>query len=138
MPVKVFVFGTLKRGFPLHHGMAGAKFLGEYQTVERFPMFVAGPWFAPMMMNEPGVGLHVLGELYDVDDAQLACLDGIESIGRPGNLRMSIEIEPMRAGARCTAFAYMKSRVLADPIHTGCLACYQDRRFIPPEQRPTA
>ena len=101
-------------------------------------MFVAGPWFAPMMMNEPGSGLHVLGELYEVDDAQLACLDTTESVGKPGNLRIAIDIEPVRAGARCTAFAYMKSRALADPIHTGCLASYQDRLFIPPEQRPAA
>src|SRR5947199_722720 len=85
--MKVFVFGTLKRGFPLHHGMTGALFLGRYQTVRPFPMFVAGPWFAPMMMNEPGVGHHVIGELYDADEVQLARLDAMESLGKPGNFR---------------------------------------------------
>ena len=136
MPLKVFVFGTLKRGFPLHHGVGAARFLGEYRTVQRFPMFVAGTWFAPMMMNEPGVGHRVIGELYELDEAQLARLDALESIGEPGNFRIPVEVEPIHSGAPCTGFVYMKSRALADPIHTDCLASYQDRRFIPPERRP--
>lgn len=40
---KLFIFGTLKQGFPLHEqGMRDAKYLGAYRTVERYPMFVAG------------------------------------------------------------------------------------------------
>jgi gamma-glutamylaminecyclotransferase len=133
--MKVFVFGTLKRGFPLHHSSAGAEFIGEYRTVRCFPMLVAGPWFAPMIFNEPGVGHQVLGELYEVDEACLACLDEMESIGQPGNFRVSVEVVPIQEGAPHTAFAYMKSRALADPIHSDYLASYQDHRFIPPEQR---
>jgi gamma-glutamylaminecyclotransferase len=38
MVQKVFVFGTLKRGFPLHdQGLSGAKFLGGYKTRKRYP-----------------------------------------------------------------------------------------------------
>jgi gamma-glutamylaminecyclotransferase len=59
----------------------------------------------------------------------------MESVGRPGNFRVSIRVSPIHDRAPCTAFAYMKSRVLADPIHTEYLVSYQDRRFIPPEQR---
>ena len=40
------------------------------------------------------------------------------------------------SGIACMAFAYMKSRALADPFHTDYLASYQDSRFIPPERRP--
>jgi len=133
--MKVFVFGTLKRGFPLHHGLAGARLLGEYCTVKRFPMLIAGPWYAPMSFNEPGVGHRVLGELYEVDEACLSRLDEMESVDQPGNFRVSIEVTPIHGGTPCTAFAYMKSRALADPVHTEYLASYQDRRFIPPERR---
>jgi gamma-glutamylaminecyclotransferase len=57
MVQKVFVFGTLKRGFPLHdQGLSDARFLGIYRTRKRYPLLIAGPWFAPMMFNEPGVG----------------------------------------------------------------------------------
>ena len=54
--MKVVALGTLKRGFPLHHVVAGARFCGECRTVERFPLLIAGPWFAPMILNEPGIG----------------------------------------------------------------------------------
>ncbi|WP_244508370.1 gamma-glutamylcyclotransferase family protein [Mesorhizobium sp. LCM 4577] len=98
---KVFVFGTLKMGFPLHdRGLSGAAFLGNRRTRERFPMLIAGPRFAPMMFNEPGVGFQVAGELYAVDDRALLRLDRIESIGSPGNWRVPIEVDPLEAGHR--------------------------------------
>jgi hypothetical protein len=64
----VLAVGTLKRGFPLHHGLAGARFVGEYRSVERFPMLVAGPWYAPMIFDEPGLAYQLLGELYEIDE----------------------------------------------------------------------
>jgi gamma-glutamylaminecyclotransferase len=91
MAQKVFVFGTLKRGFPLHQQqLAGARSVGVYQTRERYPMLIAGPWFAPMMFSEPGVGFRVDGELYGVDDSTIAVLDQLESSGKPGNFRVEI------------------------------------------------
>ena len=93
--MNVFALGTLKRGFPLHHGLAGARFLGEYRTVERFPMLIAGPWYAPMIFNEPGVGHSVLGELYQIDEGHLARLDEMESVGQPGNFRIPIVVAPV-------------------------------------------
>ena len=134
--MNVIAFGTLKRGFPLHRGLTGAQFCGEYRTVERFPMLIAGPWFAPMIFNEPGAGHQLTGELYRIDEAGLARLDAMESVGQPGNLRIPVDITPVQDGAPCTAFAFMKSRALADPIHSDYLASYHDHRFIPPDRRP--
>ncbi|RWL50252.1 gamma-glutamylcyclotransferase [Mesorhizobium sp. M2E.F.Ca.ET.209.01.1.1] len=126
----VFVFGTLKRGFPLHdEGLSGARFIGPYRTKKRYPMLIAGPRIAPMMFNEPGSGLHVSGELYALDERALAKLDSIESVGKPGNFRILVEVEPLAGGPGTLAHAYMKSRSLADPIHSGLLDRYEDRRF---------
>jgi len=131
--VKLFVFGTLKRGFPLHElGLDGAACLGVYRTLARYPMLIAGPWYAPMMLPEPGHGHRVLGELYEVEPARLALIDAIESVGVPGNLRLAIEVEALDGTVRSEAFAYFKERALAAPTHGGLLAEYQDRRFIPP------
>jgi gamma-glutamylaminecyclotransferase len=117
MLYNVFAFGTLKRSFPLHEqGLSGA--LGIYRTRQRYPMLIAGPWFAPMMFNEPGVGLQVIGELYSVDDFALANLDRLESVGKPGNLRVVIEVEPVEGGSPCSALAYMKAWELAVPVHS--------------------
>lgn len=135
MDRRLFAFGTLKQGFALHaRGLRGAEFLGAYKTRERFPMLVAGPRFAPMMFNEPGAGFQVFGELYRVDDSRLAKLDRLESVGKPGNLRLSIEVEPAEGGQPLLAFAYFKARHLAQPIHTACLERYVERRFIPFEE----
>lgn len=133
---RVFVFGTLKQGFPLHGlGLGDAFESLDCRTVERFPMFIAGPWYAPMMMNEPGSGRQVRGELYEVDDARLALLDSLESVGKPGNFRVLIEVEALDGVARWLAFAFVKSRVLASPIHSDLLKVYDDNRFVPFDRR---
>ena len=137
MVQKVFVFGTLKRGFPLHDTvLSDSTFLGDYKTRQPYPMVVAGPWFAPMMFDEPGEGLQVIGELYEVGDGILAALDRLESISEPGNLRVPIEIKSIEGTSRHFAHAYMKTRALARPMHTGYLPAYHDRRFVPFDQRP--
>jgi gamma-glutamylaminecyclotransferase len=134
--IELFVYGTLKRGFPLHaSGLTGQRFVGAYRTVMPYPMVVAGPWFTPMMFNEPGRGLRVVGELYEVKTGSMATLDAIEHIGEPGNSRASIDVEPIGGGTRLAANVYFKTRELASPIHATCLEDYQDRRFIPPWSR---
>jgi gamma-glutamylaminecyclotransferase len=137
MQMHVLVFGTLKSGFPLHdRGLCAAQSLGDYRTRKRYPLVVAGRWFAPMMFNEPGVGHNVVGEVYQVGDDDLSRLDCIESIGKPGNFRLEIEAEHLSSGHIILAFCYMKSRDLAEGIyHSGLLESYHDNRFILPEDR---
>ncbi|MEI1247034.1 gamma-glutamylcyclotransferase family protein [Rhizobium aouanii] len=136
MTSNLFVFGTLKKGFPLHEqGLSRARFLGIFQTRECYPMLIAGPWFAPMMFNEPGIGYRVVGELYEAGENTIASLDRLESIGTPGNLRVAVDVEPVAGGSICSALAYMKSRRLADPVHSTYLRVYEDWRFIPFDRR---
>lgn len=136
---RVFVFGTVKQGFPLHRQGLGdtPRRLADCRTVERFPMFIASAWYAPMMMNEPGLGCQIVGELYQVDHQRLLLIDQIESVGLPGNFRVRILVKALDQGTVCFANAYMKSRELASPVHSGLLGDYQDRRFVPPERRPS-
>ena len=74
----IFVYGTLKRGFPNHGLMDGARFIGEAMTVERYPMVVQGRHFSPVIMPEPGSGHRIVGELWEVDDQMLVVLDDLE------------------------------------------------------------
>ncbi len=132
----VFAFGTLKRGFPLHvQGLGRARNLGAARTVLAYPMLIAGPWFAPMMFDEPGTGHRVLGELYEVDETTLAELDRMESVGQPGNFRVVVAVEGLPGLTRHDAFVFVKSRSLAILTHSEYLEDYQDRRFIPSAQR---
>jgi gamma-glutamylaminecyclotransferase len=132
----VIAIGTLKRGFALHErGLAGARYLGPHRTVEPYPMMIAGPWFAPMVLDRPGEGLRLLGELYAIDETILVRLDALESVGQPGNFRRRVTVESLETGAVRPAYCFMKAAELAHPVHSGWIADYQDRRFIPPERR---
>lgn len=132
----VFVYGTLKRGFPLFKkGLADAAYLGAVQTVSPYPMMIAQDFYGPVMLDKPGEGLRVFGELFDVDEGALPRLDELESVGAPGSFRSTLQIEPVGGGIRQTAIGFMKDESWLDPVHSGHLRDYQDRRFVPPEQR---
>jgi gamma-glutamylaminecyclotransferase len=134
--MKVFIYGTLKRGFPFFDkGLEGAEYLGEVETVEPYPLYVAGSIYGPMMLDRPGEGLHVRGELFEIDEARLHVLDELEAVGQKGSFRSTIRIAPVGGGVPSTAIGFMKSEEWLDPLHSGYLADYQDRRFIPPWER---
>ncbi|CCV05676.1 conserved hypothetical protein [Mesorhizobium metallidurans STM 2683] len=130
--MKLFVFGTLKRGFALHEkGLIGATYLGRYRTGQPYPMVIAGQWYAPMMINRPGDGMRVWGELYEVEADRFAILDALESVGNPGNFRIAIDVVPDAGGSSIRAIVYMKAAELAVPLHSQPLAEFLDRRFVP-------
>jgi gamma-glutamylcyclotransferase (GGCT)/AIG2-like uncharacterized protein YtfP len=77
-------FQNAQERIPLHSpALDGALFIGKYRTVLRFRMFVAGPWFAPMMLPEPGSGHHVIGEFYRIEEGHSERIDALESIAYP-------------------------------------------------------
>lgn len=73
---RVFVYGSLKRGFRHHDQMAGARFLGEARTARRYTLVVAGDY--PALVD--GGATAVAGELFAVDDPLLAALDAFEEV----------------------------------------------------------
>ncbi|XP_043266131.1 putative gamma-glutamylcyclotransferase CG2811 isoform X2 [Colletes gigas] len=80
---RVFVYGTLKRGEPnnslIQNTANGyAKFLGLGKTTIPYPLIIATKYNIPFLLKKPGVGHHVLGEIYDVDTKMLNKLDELE------------------------------------------------------------
>ena len=87
----LFVYGTLKKGFPNHdHYMRSAKELGIYQTIEKYPLILCGARYVPCMIFSPGDGHHVEGELYEVDDECLNRIDALERIQDSDGYRRSV------------------------------------------------
>ncbi len=72
---RVFVYGTLRRGFSNHGLLATSKFIGEAATLRPYWMITTGP-FPVLLDHVPddfGVpALAVVGEIYHVDDATVA------------------------------------------------------------------
>ncbi|XP_069858774.1 gamma-glutamylaminecyclotransferase [Dipodomys merriami] len=79
----VFVYGTLKRGQPNHRVMldrahGSAVFRGHGRTAEPYPLVIAGEYNIPRLLQLPGRGRCVAGEIYEVDEKMLRFLDDFE------------------------------------------------------------
>lgn len=91
----VFVFGTLKEGFPNFATNKGRRLPGEYLTQERFPLYLVGERMSPWMIGQPGQGLQVRGQVFAVSDNALAAMDLLERIHAPdGYRRQQIAVLP--------------------------------------------
>ena len=96
---KLFVYGTLKRGFRLHSFLKKARYLGE-ATLSGFKMYDLG-WYPAIV---PGKGC-VQGELYEVDWKTLLLIDEVEEEGEEYR-RELLEVE-LEDGRRLEAFVYV-------------------------------
>ncbi|RXN29884.1 gamma-glutamylaminecyclotransferase B-like protein [Labeo rohita] len=76
----IFIYGMLKKGQPNYFRMLDpvngqAEFLAHARTVERYPLVIATKYNIPFLLNVPGTGHHVYGEIYRVDQKMLEFLD---------------------------------------------------------------
>ena len=90
--VKVFVYGTLRKNEPNSEAMQGTDFLGIATTCEKYPLVIASPFNIPFILNLPGIGHRVMGEIYDVTPEKLQELDKFENVPVLYD-RLSIEVE---------------------------------------------
>lgn len=135
---RLFVYGTFKRGFPNHDEVMGAfDFVGQYQTFFAYPLVVGGCWFAPYLINDPGVGHCVTGEVFSVDAEGLAWLDAFEDHGcANGALRVSISVHELGHTDTEEVWTYVKNPDSADETHGEPLQVYDlDPRYVAPSQR---
>lgn len=80
---RVFVYGTLKKGEPNHHWLTDAtngraRFIAQGRTTERYPLIIATRYNIPFLLDVPGKGHFVVGEIYEIDDRMLGRLDVLE------------------------------------------------------------
>uniref|UniRef100_A0A914EPQ5 Gamma-glutamylcyclotransferase family protein n=1 Tax=Acrobeloides nanus TaxID=290746 RepID=A0A914EPQ5_9BILA len=79
----VFLYGTLKTGEPNHHVLNNPdtgvhELIGIGHTIEKFTLVIATQFNIPFLLNEPGKGHQITGEIYSVDEKKLAELDRLE------------------------------------------------------------
>ncbi|MDC1287877.1 gamma-glutamylcyclotransferase [Gammaproteobacteria bacterium] len=109
---EIFVYGTLREGYPNHHHNAGTRRSGTFRSVEKFPLVVNGQRNSPCLIDAPGKGFRVRGEVYRVDDEGLALMDKLERIkAADGYQRQQILIisDAQSAAGEISVFAYLKS-----------------------------
>ena len=105
MLTRIFVFGTLKEGFPNFATNRGRRVEGEFQTCQRLPLYLVGERFSPWLIDQPGEGFQVAGQVFEVDAATLALMDQLERTHEPdGYVRQTINVQD-RFAARILAGA---------------------------------
>lgn len=121
MTTPVFVYHTLQYGYPLYQSTSRhlGKPAGRYRSVETYPMSVSTKAICHnpacgfdhrlcAMIDDPGRGFQVEGDLYELDEEQLRLLDADEYHfpGEPdehqGSFRRKIEVEPLEGGVPLT------------------------------------
>jgi gamma-glutamylaminecyclotransferase len=100
---RVFVYGTLKRGFSNHDLLKGCEFVGRATTMSTYKMIEIG---FPVIMPDPE-GKPVAGEVYAVDDETLARLDQLEREGRAYDRKLIDVTLPLAGGERLPARAFI-------------------------------
>lgn len=109
----VFVFGTLKEGFPNFTTNKGARVAGDFMTVERYPLYLVGERWSPWLVDAAGEGEQVVGQVFEVDEATLAAMDVLERIAEhDGYRRVMLEVQAPKdaRGATFSVHAYIKPR----------------------------
>ncbi len=102
----LFVYGTLKRGQPLHYLLEGAEFVGE-GFVEGFALYDLGSYPAA----RPRKGRRIRGEVFVVEDETLLeVLDEVEDEYRRTKVRVKLE------GEEVEAFMYVYEEELPEEL----------------------
>lgn len=135
----IFVYGTLKRGFPNYNEQRlGSFYSGDCVTIAPYSLVIADQYYVPVLLldNDNSAKEAVAGELYCVDQTTLSWLDALESVGKDkGYQRVKIEVLTKNGEVK-VAEAYMKYRKELDVIHNQLTLKYnKDPRYIMPSLR---
>ena len=88
MGIRLFIYGTLKRGQVKHHLLAGQRFLGPAVTVARFRLLDLG-WY-PGLAETAENGVSVEGEVWEISHT---CLEQLDAYEGSAYVRQKIELE---------------------------------------------
>ncbi|HET9204604.1 MAG TPA: gamma-glutamylcyclotransferase family protein, partial [Burkholderiaceae bacterium] len=113
-------------GFPNFAVNRGRRVGGAYRTVQPHPLYLMGERCVPWMIDVPGSGQCVAGELYEVDAAALAAMDALEGVGlADGYHRTALQVQGDGAEV-VMAQVYMKHphQLVQADVRIGPLAEY--------------
>jgi len=145
----VFVYGTLKSNEPNHsviltsEGCGESVLVGRGLTRECFPLVIASRYNIPYLLDAPGRGSRIHGQIYRVDDDKLRVLDILEGV--PDHyVRRQVPVDVVEPGheqaSHLTCWLYIqenfKPQLLELPfISDYCLDTYKEKPYVPRSQR---
>ena len=102
----VFVYGTLKKGFPNSHIMKNSKFLGTGETVDKMQMHSCVNKQFPFVIDSDKKS-NIRGEAYLIDDDTEKDLDYLEGV--PNLYIRKIKDIKLDTGNTVQALMYIKN-----------------------------
>ncbi len=112
---QVFVYGTLKEGFPNADVNKGVRTPGVFKTKDLYSLYLVSERHTPWLIPDNQYGYNTLGEVYTVNDAGLVQLDELEAVGDPqGYKRVTIVVEHVDSAEELEAFIYLKTKQQLD------------------------
>jgi gamma-glutamylaminecyclotransferase len=111
----IFVYGTLKEGFPNFDINTGRRQPGEFETCVAMPLYLVGKSCTPWLLDVPGQGHTVRGEVFAVDAPTLAAMDILEDVTQAdGYRRIDIDVRrvDLAGFAPIRVQAYLKPAAL--------------------------
>lgn len=106
--VKVFVYGTLKKGYRNHRVLGDSKFLAEAKTASLYLLHDCGSY--PCMTVAEKDGKQITGEIYEVTDPRiLVDLDRLEGVGSGLYRRETIKLVNPEGTAEALGYIYNRS-----------------------------
>ena len=108
----IFVYGSLKKGFPAHSFLEGSEFLGKALTVDKYLLSSSS---YPMLSRKQPL-CQVKGECYRINEETLARLDEYE--GYPEEYdRIIIKVQIEGEKDIKEVWAYIKEDAVGETIH---------------------
>jgi gamma-glutamylaminecyclotransferase len=101
--MRLFVYGTLKRGQSRHRYLAGQSFVGAACTGPLYRLYNVGEY--PALVRSAD-GLAIEGEVWDVDEACLRILDRVEGCNAGLYRRDSIDLAPPNDSLGAVTYFY--------------------------------
>ncbi len=105
----VFVFGTLKEGFPNSSANKGFRVSGEFLTKNQYPLYLVGERYSPWLVFSKGEGFQIRGQVFMVDEATLSDMDRLERIHQAdGYRRVQLLVFSESTNEEMQVFVYVK------------------------------
>jgi gamma-glutamylaminecyclotransferase len=105
--IRVFVYGTLKRGGSNHRHLAGQHFVAAARTAPIYRLYLLDGY--PGLVEAPNQGVSVDGEIWAVDPACLARLDELEGTTENLYARRPVTLLPPHDALAVETYFYLQS-----------------------------
>lgn len=102
----IFVYGSLKRGYRLHHLLQAQPFIAEAHTCPLYRLYDLGDYPGLVAADD---GVAVFGEVYCVDAVCLRQLDAAEGVAEGLYERRRVRLQGDLAAAAVDAWFYAQS-----------------------------